>query len=623
MLRRLVGVAVVMSLVLGVCASGRAATGGIWLTAAEIQALPTSGSAWNAVKAAADGSLGAPDLADYNSNHDVRTLAAALAYVRTGDPAYRQKAADAIMSAIGTEDGGQAVTLGRNLVSYVIAADLIDFQAFDPVREGQFRSWLDGVRREVFSDGSLVSNDEQRANNHGRVAGASRVAVAAYLNDVGDLARTAQVFQGFLGDRAAYAGFKWNSDLSWQVDPSNPVGVDPVGAVKDGHAIDGALPEEMRRGCSFRWPPCLTRYPWGALQGALVEAEILFRRGYDAFEWRSRALRRAVQFVRDLDLQFGGWWATGDDTWQPWFVNFAYGTSFPTSPAAIGKTMGWTDWTHARTRGGTGSGNTAPVCSAVTLSTPQDTPGEATPACSDADLDPLTFEIVSQGAKGVASVVGGLLRYQPSPGATGGDTFTYRALDGTLASNVASVSVTIAPAGGGGGGGSLTLLPDGDVARGPTVRDKSGGVLSLFSSVDERVAAADDGTSYVRNDNRQSGSYTARLSDTPAGFVSMTAISVSVRARTTGRIDDTTALYAQVLAADGVTPLTAEALLATNPGVSAWTTIANVSLPAVAAGSKALWDGAVVRLRWQFTPVGSPDTTQLRLTAVELGGTSA
>jgi len=320
--------------------------GGLWISREEVALLPMSGSAWDRMKAAADGSLGTPKIADFNTTHDVRTLAVALVYARTSDALYRVKAADAIMSAIGTEVGGEAVMLGRNLVCYVIAADLIGLADYDAAKDNRFRTWLESVRYTRFYDGSLISNHEQRANNHGTMAGGARIAVAVYLEDTAELARSADVFAGWLGDRAAWAGFRYPYDLSWQADVGVPVAINPLGAVKDGYSIDGAMPEEMRRGCSFRVPPCYTGYPWEGLQGALVQAMILSRRGYDVWNWSDQALLRAVQFLLSLEFQYGGWWATGDDTWIPWLVNRAYGTSFPTGPANIGKNMGWTDWMY-------------------------------------------------------------------------------------------------------------------------------------------------------------------------------------------------------------------------------------------------------------------------------------
>ncbi len=323
-------------------------TKGIWISAAELAQLPMSGAAWQDLKAAADGSLGSPNISDQDSDHDVNTLAVALVYARTGTASYRAKAANAIIAAIGTEAGGRTLALGRNLVSYVIAADLIDLKTYNPAADQQFRAWLGAVRKSNLDGKTLISTHEERPNNWGTHAGASRVAVDMYLGDTADLTRAANVFKGWLGDRTAYAGFSYG-DTSWQADPSKPVGVNPVGATKSGHSIDGAMPDDMRRGCSFTWPPCQTGYAWEAMQGALVQARLLSRAGYDSWNWQNRAMLRATQFLYNLDKEVGGWWADSDDEWQPWIVNKAYGSSFPTvSPAGAGKNMGWTDWTLGR-----------------------------------------------------------------------------------------------------------------------------------------------------------------------------------------------------------------------------------------------------------------------------------
>lgn len=322
---------------------------GIWLSLAQIQALPMSGTAWSQVKAAADGSLGTPKISDHNSNHDVKTLAVALAYARTGNAAYRSKAADAIMSAIGTETGGGILAVVRNLASYVIAADLINLREYSSSKDATFRSWLSAVRTKTIDGTTLVATHEKRANNFGTHAGASRVAADLYLGDSSDLGRAAAVFRGWLGDRTAYAGFDYG-ELAWQADPSKPVGINPAGAVKNGHSIDGVLPDDQRRGGGFTWPPPCESYVPGALQGALVEAELLTRAGYPAWEWSSRALYRAMNWYFNV----AGCRLEGNDQFEPWLVNAAYGSRFPTvSPFGPGKNMGWTDWTHARSSGGT------------------------------------------------------------------------------------------------------------------------------------------------------------------------------------------------------------------------------------------------------------------------------
>jgi hypothetical protein len=195
----------------------------------------------------------------------------------------------------------------------------------------------------------LRSTHEDRPNNWGTHAGASRAAVAVYLGDSEELKRMAQVFRGWLGDRESYAGFRYGS-LSWQADPKTPVGINPSDTEKNGVSISGAMPDDMRRGGPFQVPPAKTGYAWEALQGATVQAEILTRQGYDAWEWEDRALLRAVDYLYQLDKTYPGqgWWAQGDDEWIVWLVNHAYDTDYPTSiPALTGKNMGWTDWTHA------------------------------------------------------------------------------------------------------------------------------------------------------------------------------------------------------------------------------------------------------------------------------------
>lgn len=323
---------------------------GIWISRDEVLALPTSGTPWNTLLSAANADPGTPTVCDQDSNNNVLVLAKALVFVRTGTESYRTAVRQNVMAAIGTEDGStcRSLALGRELAAYVVAADLVGLTASE---DSTFRSWLTDVRTQVLSDGrSLVTCHEDRPNNWGTMCGASRVAASAYLGDSTDVAAAAQVFRGYLGDRSAYAGFSYGSDLTWHVDPDNPRGINPLGSVKEGVSIDGALPDDMRRGGPFTTGcPTTTGYPWEALQGATAQAEFLYRRGHDAWSWQDQALRRAIQYLKDLDTRCGGWWATGDDEVTPWLVNHVYGTSFPTDvPAEYGKIMGWTDWTHDR-----------------------------------------------------------------------------------------------------------------------------------------------------------------------------------------------------------------------------------------------------------------------------------
>ena len=314
---------------------------GIWLSTAEIQALPMSGTGWSNVKAKADGSWGSPNLSDLNSDHDVLTLAGALVYVRTGNESYRAKVASAIMSAIGTESSSRALEISRNIQDYVIAADLINFKAYDAGREATFRSWLSAVRNQQFDGMSIIQSHEKRPNNWGTHAGAARVIIARYLGDTTDLNRAWLVFQGWAGDRSKYAGFSYG-DLSWQCNSSAPVGINPVGCVKSGLNIDGVLPDDQRRAGSFTTNPPNENYVWEAMQGATVQAVVLNRAGFPALAASSQAIKRAAVWMYTVN----GFPPDGDDTWIPFLLNKVYGTSFATDSGTVGlgKNMSFTDW---------------------------------------------------------------------------------------------------------------------------------------------------------------------------------------------------------------------------------------------------------------------------------------
>lgn len=323
-------------------AGGSTGAQGIWISRGELADLPTAGSSWERLKAQADQSAGEPNLSDQNQENNVYVLAKALVYARTGEEYYRKEVIDQCIRAIGTEQGGRTLALGRELAAYVIAADLV---GLPPDKDRQFQAWLHRALTEVLHGKTLRSTHERRPNNWGTHAGASRAAVAAYLGDRAELERTAQVFRAWLGDaEAEHSGFKFG-ELSWQCDPSQPKGVNSKGCRKNGHSIDGVLPDDQRRSGRFTWPPPKESYVYGALQGATVQAVILHRAGYKAFDWGDRALLRAYQWLHtEADYK-----PTGDNGWQLPLVDYFYGTDFWDGvPTRCGKNMCWTDWSHAK-----------------------------------------------------------------------------------------------------------------------------------------------------------------------------------------------------------------------------------------------------------------------------------
>ena len=320
------------------------AVSGIWIGPAEIAQLPMQGPCWDRLLQEAQAPAGKPDLSDQEEQVHQRVLAKALVFARTGDTKLRFEVIDAVLGAMGTERGARTLAVGRNVIAYVIAADLV---RLPPDEDARFRDWLRDLLDEKLHGKSLRSTHMERPNNWGQHAGASRAAIAVYLGDRDELEQTARVFKGWLGDRSSWTEFEYG-DYSWQADREHPVGINPAGATRDGHSIDGVLPDDQRRAGPFTWPPPHENYVYGALQGAMAQAVILSRAGYDVWQWQDKALLRAFLWLQ----REAHYPPEGDDVWLLPLVDHFYGTHFwDGTPTLPGKNMGWTDWTHCRRAG--------------------------------------------------------------------------------------------------------------------------------------------------------------------------------------------------------------------------------------------------------------------------------
>ncbi len=87
--------------------------------------------------------------------------------------------------------------------------------------------------------------------------------------------------------------------------------------------------------------------------------------------------------------------------------------------------------------------NRPAVASNLTASTTSGTSVTIHLVATDPDGNPLTLHIVSQPANGTVSLSGTTAVYFPFAGFSGVDTFTYAAWDGSIESNLATVSVTV------------------------------------------------------------------------------------------------------------------------------------------------------------------------------------
>ncbi|HLM48973.1 MAG TPA: Ig-like domain-containing protein, partial [Solirubrobacteraceae bacterium] len=114
--------------------------------------------------------------------------------------------------------------------------------------------------------------------------------------------------------------------------------------------------------------------------------------------------------------------------------------------------------------------------------------------CTDPENQPLTYSIVTQPSKGTLSNLNtatGTVTYTANQGASGPDSFAFKANDGKSDSNTATVTLSIAaaPAGGGGGGGGggtepvvepLPLVPSNRFIRGRSIRARDGSIVLRF-----------------------------------------------------------------------------------------------------------------------------------------------
>lgn len=310
----------------------------IWIGVDEIMELPMSGEGWDELRGVVESDWGTADVSDQDNDHDVATFGGALYAVRTGDEDVRGRVVEALQAAIGTEEGGRTLALGRQLLGYVVAADIIDY------RDSEFVAWVDQARTRVLEGragiDTLLDSARRDPSNWGCHARASIMAAARYLDDDDQVAEITQRFHDYLGRSGD--GFEFREDW-WQADPSNPVGINPAGATLMGQNVDGVIPDDQRRGGMFEWPPPRENYVWESLQGTVATAHMIERAGYDPFEYQDRAILRAVTWLHDEP----DYPAEGDDSWVPFRINAAYGTSFPTDASRpVGKSAGFTAWTH-------------------------------------------------------------------------------------------------------------------------------------------------------------------------------------------------------------------------------------------------------------------------------------
>ena len=108
----------------------------------------------------------------------------------------------------------------------------------------------------------------------------------------------------------------------------------------------------------------------------------------------------------------------------------------------------WASMTELDVFGSLPPGNSPPVAINQAVTTNKNTAKAITLTASDPNNDPLTYSIVTQPSHGtITGGTGAGRTYTPNTGYVGPDSFTFKANDGTVDSNTATVSITVVDAG--------------------------------------------------------------------------------------------------------------------------------------------------------------------------------
>lgn len=142
------------------------------------------------------------------------------------------------------------------------------------------------------------------------------------------------------------------------------------------------------------------------------------------------------------------------------------------------------------------------------------------------------------------------------------------------------------------------------------------------STYADAILTFDEG-SYITSGLDSSGSVFVNLDNVPVDFLSMDSLTVSCVVRLEGtQSDDTTQLYAQIFQSDEATALTDEAFVTDHTTGATYTTdsTAMVLNANGSSAGEAVWNGAMLRLRWVFTKQMASDGIALRVTQAYVDG---
>lgn len=391
--------------------SGGGQGGPLVFSQSYLAALSNTSAAWLAMKDVADNGTGQSEpinLSDQNSFFQIRALARAFVYARTGTASYKTDVQNACRDAIGThEDAASNVLDARNLAcartlcALVIAADIVGMDnSLTGTRTGYtgmtWLAFLQLIRDFVFPapHGGNASWDNLRhqhqltSHNFGNMAGASMVAVTRYLDDnsmMYGLPPIMAVTQRWLGDRTKHQQFT-GPGYGTSMQPSfvslessygtyaqqhtgGPTGDSYAGTVNKLTGYVGINPLTCVGGPVWEGMPVsdVARdssiydgnyggidyshggdYTYGSFTAILTTLLMYEAAGQSPWTWSDSAPKRAMQWLDRAGmnpLRGTGTGTLGDHT--AFTIDAKYGTTLAVvarGSAKFGRQFGFTDW---------------------------------------------------------------------------------------------------------------------------------------------------------------------------------------------------------------------------------------------------------------------------------------
>lgn len=353
--------------------------GTMFINAAELAALPTTGAPWNRVVATSTADAGTPNLANLDSIVQTKVLVQALRWARDGGGVGRTAIINKIKAIPGTENAtSQPLNVYRQVGTWIAAADLVDMPGSTVCANGMtWDAWVASLPDKVMNGQSnwntLRKCARTSGNNWGNCARGSLLAVGLWLNNSAIITEVTNYDRRWLGDTSIPNTFTPTGAFSTGWDGPNtsyPTQQGVINPVSSNAALNGANCEDASRGSSS--PPLIASgasYSMEAMDAMLFGAVLHHHAGKtDVWQWSDSAIKRnAVSINANGD----NWSAANHIYWHETpLINHIYGTNLPvkTSDSYGSRAMPYcSDWLvqgnylRTGTNGGGGGGGETPI----------------------------------------------------------------------------------------------------------------------------------------------------------------------------------------------------------------------------------------------------------------------